>query len=401
MSSPWDLTNINSPTIVEPIGNEAGINNFHDVNNPNAFIDNVMVNKTKTQFNNSEFTIKYNKILSKTTDPIIKSENIKLCTAAIITTLKKHFCKEDPDDTTELNQFMEQILIDNVELQTYFNKLQDIKNKKTQRIVSDDINDIDDIDDIDDINVEEYNKQKNELAIENAKMKEKAIYNKAKHDLNNLMKKRQQEIEGIFTPPNQSDINRIFGDTNTQENIDDIDDIDDNINKTTRTDWFETTQFMKQLNISTNMIELLTNLNSFREELNDTHKYYQSLQDSIEKFNNVITSQLTWIQSMPDCLDGSIIRNNIEETMEKYFQKEDVIQLFKNYKQTHNKMMLMIAFVPREFMSHDACAVCLSNPKNIVLVPCGHTCCSTCSQSLSECMMCRTKIDSKQKMYST
>jgi len=39
------------------------------------------------------------------------------------------------------------------------------------------------------------------------------------------------------------------------------------------------------------------------------------------------------------------------------------------------------------------CAICLENPKNIIIRPCGHFyLCSTCSKAVTNCPICRSKI---------
>jgi cbb3-type cytochrome oxidase subunit 3 len=50
------------------------------------------------------------------------------------------------------------------------------------------------------------------------------------------------------------------------------------------------------------------------------------------------------------------------------------------------------------------CAICLENPPDSVLMPCGHTYCSECSTALAEvphakCALCRSRIDSVQRIY--
>jgi ubiquitin-protein ligase len=46
------------------------------------------------------------------------------------------------------------------------------------------------------------------------------------------------------------------------------------------------------------------------------------------------------------------------------------------------------------------CVICLSEPKDTVIVPCGHCCsCSTCAANLTACPMCRGKIQFRQRVY--
>ena len=46
------------------------------------------------------------------------------------------------------------------------------------------------------------------------------------------------------------------------------------------------------------------------------------------------------------------------------------------------------------------CVVCLSAPKDTVLVPCGHFCsCNSCSGALTACPMCRQQIQYRQRVF--
>ena len=48
----------------------------------------------------------------------------------------------------------------------------------------------------------------------------------------------------------------------------------------------------------------------------------------------------------------------------------------------------------------DVCVVCLMNPKNIVLVPCGHVCgCKRCLELVDKCPVCRKAIERKIPMF--
>ena len=54
-----------------------------------------------------------------------------------------------------------------------------------------------------------------------------------------------------------------------------------------------------------------------------------------------------------------------------------------------------------ELKSKYECNICMENSKNIVLIPCGHSLCETCSNNINNniCYICRTVIDFKQKIY--
>lgn len=45
------------------------------------------------------------------------------------------------------------------------------------------------------------------------------------------------------------------------------------------------------------------------------------------------------------------------------------------------------------------CSICFDNPKEIVLVPCGHSFCEQCFVNSDTCYICRTVTIHKQKIY--
>ena len=47
----------------------------------------------------------------------------------------------------------------------------------------------------------------------------------------------------------------------------------------------------------------------------------------------------------------------------------------------------------------DECVVCLDEPKNCALIPCGHMLCFDCACNLSECPICRDIIEDVLKVY--
>jgi E3 ubiquitin-protein ligase MUL1 len=49
------------------------------------------------------------------------------------------------------------------------------------------------------------------------------------------------------------------------------------------------------------------------------------------------------------------------------------------------------------------CVVCLSNPKEVIVLPCGHVClCEDCSSKITlQCPVCRTRIESKAAAFIT
>ena len=45
------------------------------------------------------------------------------------------------------------------------------------------------------------------------------------------------------------------------------------------------------------------------------------------------------------------------------------------------------------------CCVCMSRRVGTVLCPCGHMTCSNCAHKISECPLCRTEVERRQKVF--
>ena len=45
------------------------------------------------------------------------------------------------------------------------------------------------------------------------------------------------------------------------------------------------------------------------------------------------------------------------------------------------------------------CCICMSRPVGMVLCPCGHMTCSECAPKISECPLCRTEVERRQKVF--
>ena len=56
-----------------------------------------------------------------------------------------------------------------------------------------------------------------------------------------------------------------------------------------------------------------------------------------------------------------------------------------------------------ERRAHDEerlCAICMDNPKDTVLVPCGHQLCAACRPRLQRCHLCQQPIERHVRLYS-
>lgn len=49
--------------------------------------------------------------------------------------------------------------------------------------------------------------------------------------------------------------------------------------------------------------------------------------------------------------------------------------------------------------STNVCDICMTDPKNTVILPCKHTCCSGCVEKIKECHICRGPIESRMRIF--
>ena len=57
----------------------------------------------------------------------------------------------------------------------------------------------------------------------------------------------------------------------------------------------------------------------------------------------------------------------------------------------------------REMMNRDnlpgSCKICMDNPLEVALEPCGHTVCQKCAQLVNSCPYCMQKIRGRKRIY--
>jgi hypothetical protein len=86
------------------------------------------------------------------------------------------------------------------------------------------------------------------------------------------------------------------------------------------------------------------------------------------------------------CQDGSIeqIKNDYISARREFSKYRGVFTLVKNM----------------DLLNNYLCFVCLANPVDICLNPCGHVLCSTCTRKIgSSCPYCRITYESQTRLY--
>ncbi|XP_067676028.1 baculoviral IAP repeat-containing protein 7-B-like [Haliotis asinina] len=89
----------------------------------------------------------------------------------------------------------------------------------------------------------------------------------------------------------------------------------------------------------------------------------------------------------------------ILEKIEERSQTQTRMMTENGHSQTNDDVQALLN-ENRELKEQRLCKVCLEKEISVIFLPCGHlTCCSQCATSLSECPICRTKINGSAKAY--
>lgn len=152
-----------------------------------------------------------------------------------------------------------------------------------------------------------------------------------------------------------------------------------------------------------------TRLKEFKERLNAMNAYFIDLRHSLNTYTLDISGSSFIVESA---------YNKEHELMKTY------TELYNNYstkiggavfdlqsKQSvldeelailQNFIVIgMNEIIPKGTVKQNVCTVCIERSFDTVLIPCGHTYCKVCSATFSNCPLCRTSIEKKNKLFIT
>lgn len=94
-------------------------------------------------------------------------------------------------------------------------------------------------------------------------------------------------------------------------------------------------------------------------------------------------------------IGGMIIRRYLKDKEERRAASE----LEKSLEETRKERRQMVR--EKDLRDEQLCVVCRTNPREIILLPCGHVClCEDCSLDIStDCPICRRFIKQKNAAY--
>ena len=154
----------------------------------------------------------------------------------------------------------------------------------------------------------------------------------------------------------------------------------------------------------------------FIKDYKKKQEYYleckNKLQGEISRSKNNIKKLDLIIQFIreldKDCNDQETeeLLNNLKNLSNKIENDKNIIiartEYIKSRKDIENNLNLVKKI--NSMNMSNTCPLCLTNPVNIYLNPCGHTCCEECYGRLSnnnenKCFLCRSNIMSKNPLY--
>ena len=122
---------------------------------------------------------------------------------------------------------------------------------------------------------------------------------------------------------------------------------------------------------------------------------YQSLNNNSNTEENKIKTKTEIFNKFNSSIEEFI--NDFQDVIIKNIQRKFII-LNKLLDNIYDESLTILSLKSMLFPLKDKCPICLEGDLKIVL-NCGHVCCEICSSKITNCFVCKTKIESKTKMF--
>jgi hypothetical protein len=158
-------------------------------------------------------------------------------------------------------------------------------------------------------------------------------------------------------------------------------------------------------------------LQSFMKQLRWMFQQYKQVGEDVLRLETVLYQKLDHLDKLQQRvpLFGNLVPNDVLpeliDTFAKYAEsvyqtthiEEDYKQLVEAYKKWNIcRQIVSLQAILKNDTHEPQCSICLVEPVSFVIVPCGHTFCSTCSKKQNTtCYICRGAIRERVKLYFT
>lgn len=162
----------------------------------------------------------------------------------------------------------------------------------------------------------------------------------------------------------------------------------------------------------------LVKIHLYDDEVSDVEPIDTSLSEYVEPYKKAMDELITQ-QNRLDNKNKEIqeLRNLVGSIENKTEHTEKLVKIIEDFCQDANVEQIKTDYIEarREFTKYRGvftlaknmdilnsylCFVCLANPVDVCLNPCGHVLCSACTRKIgSTCPYCRTNYQSQIKLY--
>lgn len=160
-----------------------------------------------------------------------------------------------------------------------------------------------------------------------------------------------------------------------------------------------------------------TELQTLMKQLRWMFQQYKQIGEEVLRLENVLYQKLDHLDKLQhripvitDLVPNDVLPELID-TFSKYAEsvyqtthiEEDYKQLVEAYKKWNIcRQIVSLQTILKNDTHEPQCSICLVEPVSFVIVPCGHTFCSTCSKKQNTtCYICRGTIRERVKLYFT
>lgn len=133
-----------------------------------------------------------------------------------------------------------------------------------------------------------------------------------------------------------------------------------------------------------------------------------SIKNRLDKFEE-LSQQLNTILALETNTGSLELFSGLTKYLSAFFKEQKIFDYFNKFTEARKRFIVFrnLLTIPRTILQKTdvdsespLCIVCMNDPVTIAFGPCGHTFCNFCSnKTLSICHICRTKIQTKLKLY--
>ena len=144
-------------------------------------------------------------------------------------------------------------------------------------------------------------------------------------------------------------------------------------------------------------------LKNVYEDLKNNCTKIKSVNKKLNNFAKQLDKFNVWIKNTEDNIgECDDVCNLIEKKITKWFRESNIPKCVEkhNLLLREKKINSQIMASLKMFSSFNSvCAICRTDDKSHAFVPCGHTFCQSCTESMNKCPMCNKNPDSTIKIY--